>query len=167
MPFHLLVSALLLTLLLSGCGSDETKAVTSTLITNAMIFDGSGAEAYQGAVRVDFATQRITAPGDVEPLPGEFVFDVEGFAVAPGFIDTHSHHDEDLETQRDMPGVVSQGVTTIVRGMDGSTAGYSSVAEFNAAFDEHPAAVNVLSYAPHNTIRQRVMGDDNRWRAGN
>ena len=61
-----------------------------------------------------------------------------------------------------MPGVVSQGVTTIVRGVDGSTAGYSSIADFNTAFTETPAAVNILSYAPHNTIRQQVMGDDNR-----
>ena len=61
-----------------------------------------------------------------------------------------------------MPGVVSQGVTTIVRGMDGSTAGYSSTADFNTAFSESRAAVNVLSYAPHNNIRQQVMGDDNR-----
>lgn len=157
-----LIPTMLATLVLAACSDAMQEPVTSTLITNAMIFDGSGGAAYRGAVRIDFATQRIMALGDVEPLPGELVFDVEGLAVAPGFIDTHSHHDEDLETHRDMPGVVSQGVTTIVRGMDGSTAGYSSIADFNTAFSETPAAVNILSYAPHNTIRQQVMGADNR-----
>jgi len=157
-----LVPTMLITLFLAACNGAVQEPVTSTLITSAMIFDGSGGEAYRGAVRIDFATQRIMALGDVEPLPGEFVYDVEGLAVAPGFIDTHSHHDKDLETHRDMPGVVSQGVTTIVRGVDGSTAGYSSIADFNKAFSESPAAVNVLSYAPHNTIRQLVMGADNR-----
>lgn len=162
MPVRFLSLALPAVFLLTGCNNDVQPPVTSTLISNAMIHDGSGTDAYRGAVRIDFATQRILAVGDVEPVPGEFVYDADGFAVAPGFIDTHSHHDEDLEEHRDMPGVVSQGITTIVRGMDGSTAGYTSVADFNAAFAARPAAVNIASYSPHNTIRQLVMGADNR-----
>ena len=162
MQFLRVIAVVLFVLCFTACGKEVEKPVTSTLISNAMIYDGTGAEPYPGSVRIDFATQKIMAIGDVEALPGEFVYNVEGLAVAPGFIDTHSHHDKDFEDFRDMPGVVSQGVTTIARGMDGSGSVYSSVADFNAAFTETPAAVNVLSYAPHNTIRTLVMGDDNR-----
>jgi N-acyl-D-amino-acid deacylase len=42
--------------------------------------------------------------------------------LAPGFIDTHSHHDRDLFELRDAPAAVSQGVTTIVVGNDGQPA---------------------------------------------
>ena len=156
------ITALITVLILAACGKNVDMPVTSTLISNAMIYDGAVADPYRGSLRIDFASRKIMAIGNIEALPDEFVYDVDGLAVAPGFIDTHSHHDEDYPNLRDMPGVVSQGVTTIVRGMDGSTQGYGSVAEFNNAFTENPAAVNVISFAPHNTIRQQVMGDDNR-----
>ena len=43
-----------------------------------------------------------------------------GMSLAPGFIDTHSHHDEGLFEMRDAAPVMSQGITTIVVGQDGS-----------------------------------------------
>lgn len=66
-----------------------------------------------------------------------------------------------------MPGVLSQGVTTIVRGVDGFSnsedgSGHLPQSEFNFAFGASPAAVNVASFSAHNSIRQAVMGEDNR-----
>lgn len=163
----MLLAALLSTLLLTACGNEPQGQVSSTLLTNAVIFDGTGAESYDGSMRIDSATQRIMAVGDLEPLAGETVHDVEGLAIAPGFIDSHSHHDQELEKYRHMPGVLSQGVTTIVRGMDGFAVDevanqYVSIAAFNAAFATSPAAVNIASFAPHNSIRREVMGSDDR-----
>ena len=147
---------------LSACTGDSPEPVTSTLITNAVIYDGSGDAPYNGAVRFDTATQRIVAVGDIDAIPGETIIDVEGLALAPGFIDTHSHHAEDAEEFRHMPGALSQGITTIVRGMDGSSGDYASVADFNAAFEARPLAVNAASFSAHNSIRQTILGDDNR-----
>jgi N-acyl-D-amino-acid deacylase len=154
-------------LLLNACSNDVQTPVSSTLLTNAMIYDGSGSDAFPGSVRIDLATQRITAVGDVEMISGETVYDVEGLAVAPGFIDSHSHHDMELDRYRHMPGVVSQGVTTVVRGMDGFSVagigdGYITTADFNEAFEANPAAVNFASFSPHNSIRAQVMGSDYR-----
>ena len=148
-----------LALVVSGC---EPKApdASSTLIVNARIYDGNGGEAFIGAVRFD--GDRIVEVGDLEALDDEHVIDAGGFALAPGFIDTHSHHDEEREKFRHMPGVLSQGVTTIVRAMDGSSNNDVSVANFNAIFVAAPASVNVASFSAHNTIRQAVLGDDNR-----
>jgi len=153
----LLLGALALTV--SGCGTKEQET-TSTLIVNARIFDGSGNDAVLGAVRFD--GDRIVEVGNLEALDGEHIIDAGGLALAPGFIDTHSHHDEELEKYRHMPGVLSQGVTTIVRGMDGSAGDYRSVSEFNIVFEKAPAAVNVASFSAHNSIRQFVLGEDNR-----
>jgi hypothetical protein len=44
---------------------------------------------------------------------------VNGAYVAPGFIDSHSHHDGDKFAERTMPALLAQGVTTIVVGNDG------------------------------------------------
>ena len=157
---NLLILSCLLSLF--ACTVESPVPVSSTLISNAVIFDGSGDEPYEGSLRFDAATQRIVAVGDLEAIPGEAVFDAKGLALAPGFIDTHSHHYEDADKFRHMPGVLSQGITTIIRGMDGSAGNYQSVAEFNVAFEALPAAINVASFSAHNTIRQLVMGGDNR-----
>ena len=66
-----------------------------------------------------------------------------------------------------MPAVLSQGITTIVRGADGSSgvdrsSERYSQASFNAAFLENPPAVNVASFSAHGDIRYFVMGDDYR-----
>lgn len=162
-----LLPLLLAVPLLNACGNDVQTPASSTLLTNAIIYDGTGADAYPGSVRIDFATQRITAAGDVEPIEGEIIFDAKGLAIAPGFIDTHSHHDLDMEQYRHMPGVVSQGITTTVRGQDGFSVegmreGYVSLADFVAVFEASPAAVNFASFSPHNSIRMEVMGEDYR-----
>jgi len=127
----------------------------TTLIRNASVIDGTGRAAQRGSVRVD--GDRIVAVGALTPITGERVIDAEGLALAPGLIDTHSHHDRGLSDRRDALAMVSQGVTTIVVGQDGG--GINLAATF-ARLDTQPVAVNVASYAGHGSIRSRVMGDD-------
>lgn len=158
----LLKTSCLALLIVIGCGPDAPP-VTSTLIVNAAVYDGSGSDAASVAVRID--GEKITGVGDLEPLEGESVVDAAGLALAPGFIDPHSHHDSDLDDYRHMPAVLSQGVTTIARGLDGSHSiddgfTYQSIADFNAEFRERPAAVNIASFSAHGTIRAAVMEDD-------
>ncbi len=128
----------------------------STLIINAQIIDGTGSKAHSGAVRIE--GDAIVAIGALKPLQGEHVIDAKGLALSPGFIDTHSHHNEGLDSQRGALPVVSQGITTIIVGQDGEH-GYPLQKTF-AAFAAKPAAVNIASYAGHNTIRASLMGSD-------
>jgi len=128
---------------------------STTLIRGALLIDGSGEPARRGDVRV--AGDRIVAVGQLSPEPGERSFDAAGQALAPGFIDTHSHHDRGLDTARDGLAMVSQGVTTIVVGQDG---GGSDLASLFARLDQQTVAVNVASYAGHGAIRSRVLGKD-------
>ncbi len=148
-------------MLLVGCGSGTPEPVSTRLISNAIIHDGSGSEPFNGDVRFDTVTGRILDIGELEDIIGETVIDANGLVLAPGFIDPHSHHDEEYDAFRHMPGVLSQGVTTIVRGVDGGST-HGSVADFARLFAERPAAVNIASLSPHNEIRATVMGDDYR-----
>jgi N-acyl-D-amino-acid deacylase len=161
---RLFITVLVAIAVLTACG-EPAPVVTSTLIKNAVIHNGSGSDPFHGAVRID--GDRIIEIGEFDALEGELVIDAGGLVLAPGFIDTHSHHDSGMAEYRHMPGVLSQGVTTFVRGVDGSSDSedeqrHLPQAEFNQAFADSPAAVNVASYSAHNSIRQEVMGDDNR-----
>jgi N-acyl-D-amino-acid deacylase len=133
----------------------QTAATASTLIRNARLIDGSGAAARAADVRI--AGDRIVAVGRLTGAADERVYDAGGLTLAPGFIDTHSHHDRGLDAARDAIAMVSQGVTTIVVGQDG---GGIELAALFARLGRQPAAVNVASYAGHGAIRDRVMGKD-------
>jgi len=127
---------------------------TSVVINNVSIVDGTGAPARQGAVRV--AGGRIVDVGEVLPNKNEIVIDGGGKTLAPGFIDTHSHHDRDIAKAPDMLAVTSQGVTTIIVGQDGGSP--SPLQDFYAQLHKSPVAVNVGSYSGHNKLRELGMG---------
>jgi N-acyl-D-amino-acid deacylase len=103
---------------------------------------------------------RIVEVGDVATRSGDRVVDGGGYTLAPGFIDTHSHHDRGLVERRDALALVSQGVTTIVIGQDGGSR--TPLSEFFGQLERSPPAVNVASYVGHGTVRSTVMGDDFR-----
>ena len=133
-------------------------ASPSTLIEGATVVDGTGKPAFAASVRI--VRGRIVDVGRLRRQPGEVIVSGRGLVLAPGFIDTHSHHDRGLTEHRDAEAAVSQGITTIVVGQDGSSA--PSLKQFFNALDRSPAAVNVASYVGHGTLRSKAMGKDFR-----
>lgn len=146
----------LIPLLLSTLLAGQQAAAADFVVRNAVVVDGSGAPARRADVRV--AGDRIAAIGELAPKRGEPVVDAHGLVLAPGFIDTHSHHDRGLGADLDAQPVVSQGVTTIVIGQDG----FSEVplTKLFRRYGARPAAINIASYAGHNSLREKVMGED-------
>ena len=142
--------------LLLVAGNASAAESSTTLITDALIVDGTGAKARQGAVRIE--NGRIVAVGKLKARKGETIVDAHGQVLAPGFIDTHSHHDWGLTEAPDGIEATSQGITTIIVGQDGGSE--IPVSKLFAAFEKTPVAVNVASYAGHNSIRYEVMGED-------
>ena len=138
-------------LLLLSSGSSASQ-----LIVNARVADGTGAAMQSVAVRID--ADRIVAVGALSAKPGEEVIDAGGQVLAPGFIDTHSHHDLALFEHRDAAAAVSQGITTIVVGQDGLLQ--FPLQEFFGRLDSTPGNVNVASYVGHGKLREEVLGDD-------
>ncbi len=142
-------------LALTACAPDAPEP-TGVVIVNARVIDGSGGPSRDVNVRV--VGDRIANVGNFEPSAMDTLVDANGLVLAPGFIDTHSHHDDGLF---EMPGAlaaVSQGITTIVAGQDGGQK--YPLAEFFASLETLPVAINVASYAGHGTLRGQVMGED-------
>lgn len=148
--------------LLASCAQREAPScagdVPGLLISNVLILDGSGTPAEAGSVRV--AEGRIVGVGDATACEGDAIVDGGGQALAPGFIDTHSHVDGEILEYPDALPVLSQGITTVVVGQDGNSL--YPLADFYERFAAAPATVNIASYVGHGTLRSLVMGDDFR-----
>ena len=156
--FRTLLFAGILTAVLIACESEPLPSAdpSTTLIDNVTIIDGSGSPRSKGAVRI--MAGEIIAVGKLEKLPGEAVIDGGGQVLAPGFIDTHSHADEELFDQPGALAAVSQGITTIVIGQDGHSP--FPLLDFRFRLLDMPVAVNIAAFSGHNTIRRHVMRGD-------
>lgn len=150
------VAALLVLVSLSV--SAQPRDTASWTIVGARVADGTGSPLRRVDVRVEGDTIRDI--GALTPRPNEQTVDGTGLVLAPGFVDAHNHSTEGLETDPDAVTQVSQGITTLAVGQDGSSP--FPLADYLARRRAHPAAVNVLVLVGHATVRRQVMGDDFR-----
>jgi N-acyl-D-amino-acid deacylase len=134
---------------------------SAVLIENATLVDGTGAAPRIADVRV--RGERIVEVGTLDAGEGETVVDAHGLTLAPGFIDTHSHHGSALLEQPDALAAISQGITTIVTGQDGGSE--VPLADWFGKLEASPAAVNVASYSGHNSLRDAALGEDYKRKA--
>lgn len=144
-----------------------------------MVYDGTGAPAAQRDVAV--RGDRIVPLDANAPST---IIDAGGLALAPGFIDMHSHADHTLPAFPRATNSIAQGVTTEVVGLCGfSVAPVSSVkepaqqlhdlahgfgpdldwswrsfGEFLDRLDSARAAVNVVPLVGHHAVRIQAMG---------
>jgi len=118
MKFRVKVFTLLIAVTLFGCAEEDVTVCRNDppgfLITNAIVIDGSGTPGFSASVRINDGL--IADIGDLSPCAGETVVDAAGQALAPGFIDTHSHADSAIFEHPDALAAISQGITTVVIG---------------------------------------------------
>ena len=134
------------------------------VIRGGTIYDGRGGEprvadlAIRGG-RIAEIAPRIGGAGMEE-------IDARGLAVAPGFVDIHSHGDGSLLEDPRAESVVRQGITTIVAGADGSSRfqgdGARSFTAWATALEAARPAVNVAAMIGLGSVRGAVVGDDDR-----
>ncbi len=133
------------------------KPAYNTIIRNGIIYDGNGGEPIKGDVGINADT--IAFIGNLSNTKAINEIDAKGNAVAPGFIDTHSHHaGKNPSDHRDFLAAVSQGITTIVSGQDGGSS--FPISKFFKELNDTPVAINIASYSGHNTLRDSVLGKD-------
>jgi N-acyl-D-amino-acid deacylase len=95
--------------------TDSASRRHDRVFRNATVFDGTGAPPFSGEVAVD--GDRIAAVGPAGTVgAGEVEHDLGGKAIAPGFIDAHTHDDRIVLDAPAMRPKISQGVTAVVVG---------------------------------------------------
>jgi N-acyl-D-amino-acid deacylase len=150
----LLIHCFIAGIVLISCSQKEKF---DTIIRNAMIYDGSGGEPFKGDIGINADT--IAFIGDLSNASAKKEVDAKGNPVAPGFIDTHSHHaGGSLFQHRDLIAAVSQGITTIIIGQDGGSN--FPLSDFYKKLNDTTIALNIGSYSGHNTLRDSVLGKD-------
>jgi N-acyl-D-amino-acid deacylase len=145
------------------------------VIRGGTVYDGTGA----AGVRADVAVRgdRVAAVGSVEER-GREELDARGLAVAPGFVDVHSHDDYAVLLEPEMPFKVLQGVTSDVVGNcgsgvvpfdaglirfrrmhpDASPEPWDGFAGYLERVDAARPSCNVAVLMGHGTIRRGAMG---------
>jgi N-acyl-D-amino-acid deacylase len=146
------------------------------VIENAEIFDGNGAPPQRGALGVKDGV--IVAMGSSLDRSKAEIVDAKGQALAPGFIDVHTHDDRAL-LEGDMEAKLSQGVTSVILGncgvslaplalradppqpldLIGSRADfrYPRLADYLAALEAARPVVNAACLVGHSTLRVGAM----------
>jgi N-acyl-D-amino-acid deacylase len=149
-------------------------------IRGATVYDGTGASprAADVAVRGDRIV-RVAPPGDTG-LAADRSLDASGLALAPGFIDVHTHDDFALLARPEMDFKILGGVTTVVVGNCGMGAApwwpaialarafhpghdfpkWDGYAGYLARLAAEPPSTNAALLVGHGTARGAVMGND-------
>jgi N-acyl-D-amino-acid deacylase len=151
------------------------------ILRGGTVIDGSGGPRRRADVAIK--GDRIAAIGKVAKTAGAREIDVAGLVIAPGFIDVHTHDDRALLAS-DMAAKASQGVTTVITGncgislaplslerappppldLIGDTADYAypRFADYLAALDTSPPAINAAALVGHSTLRAGTMPELDR-----
>ncbi|MBE4572272.1 D-aminoacylase [Vibrio navarrensis] len=148
-----------------------------TLIKQAEIYDGTGATPFIADVAIK--QDRIVQLGQLANASAQQVIDGQGLALAPGFIDVHTHDDTNVIRFPHCLAKISQGVTTVIVGNCGISASpavlsgeppdpmnllgeqsdfvYPTFAHYAAAVEQAKPAVNVAALVGHTTLRNNLM----------
>ncbi len=161
-----------------------------TLIQNALVFDGSGAEP---AVQ-DLAVHqgKIVGIGPNLSFTSDHCVNASGLALMPGIIDSHTHYDAQITWDARVRPSPALGVTTAVIGNCGFTIApcrpkdreltmrnltqvegmslqvlqhgidwdFESFPEYLAMLRKNQCAINVAAYIGHSSVRTWVMGEE-------
>jgi N-acyl-D-amino-acid deacylase len=134
------------------------------VIRGGTVFDGVADEGRELDVAISGSV--ITAVSPRLTTTGRDEIDARGLAVAPGFIDIHSHGDGNLSEDPRGESVIRQGITTIITGADGGSRATGAPDKpfstyFNSIDTLRPGP-NVASMVGLGTVRGAVVGDKDR-----
>jgi N-acyl-D-amino-acid deacylase len=128
------------------------------LLRGGKIVDGTGNAWFYGDVGIK--NGKIARVGQFPNATAAKTLDAKGLIVCPGFIDVHTHIEEDEFKRPTADNFIYDGVTTVVTG----NCGLSNVdlGLYFRQLDSVKTSVNVASLIGHNDVRKAVMGTVNR-----
>jgi len=149
------------------------------VIKNALIYDGSGEKSFVGTVVCVDGIIKLCTQENLT-VPADYVFDAKGLALAPGFIDAHSHSDMSILAAPEAVGKVSQGITTEIIGNCGLSVypvtkynhehlqelyrnydvdiSWTDLNGYKAELARRNPAVDLVHLTGHNTLRSSLCG---------
>ncbi|MBQ2699896.1 MAG: amidohydrolase family protein [Clostridia bacterium] len=144
------------------------------IIRGGLILDGTGSPGIEGDVAV--SDGRITRMGNLKGCAAARELDARGYAVAPGFIDSHAHSDTSFLQDSSGASKIYQGITTEITGQCGDSPfpcrekdqkGFSHSPSFEAFVECFETGgwrmgVNQALLVGHGTLREAVVGCDDR-----
>lgn len=133
------------------------------IIKNGLVYDGTQnpPQTQDIAIKAD----KIVGLGDFSEADALQILDATGAAVAPGFIDTHTHLDplDNLLALSNSESQLRQGVTTSIGGPDGRGVPLQyGFAAFLDTLSQVGVGINMGFMAGHNKIRKKIMQLENR-----
>jgi N-acyl-D-amino-acid deacylase len=151
----------------------------NVVIREVEVYDGTGAAPFRTDVAI--SGDRIAAIGSA-PGSSRETIDGRALAIAPGFIDVHTHDDFAAVKYPDMAFKLTGGVTTVIVGNCGfgvapfaaasvmaktlhpeiSLSPWEGYRGYAAGLERNPAGTNVGILVGHGTVRLAAMGTENR-----
>ena len=132
------------------------------LIKNGMVYNGSDTIPNHSSIAIK--DDMIIFIGDESSVTINAIktIDAKGSVVCPGFIDPHTHADRDLKKNKDSHNkpFLFQGITTVVVGNDGSS--FYPIIEYKKLYKDQGIGTNVVLLVGHATIREQVIGNNDR-----
>ena len=145
-------------LLFAVSGLSAQPARFDILVTGAKIVDGTGEPWFYGDIGIRGDT--IAAVGLIPNADAAERIDARGMAVAPGFIDIHSHGRRGITSVPTAENYLREGVTTIIEGPDGSSP--IPIAPFLDSIRKLGTSINFGTCVGQGSIRSEVIGLANR-----
>ncbi len=134
------------------------------LVRGGSVIDGSGAPAV--TTDVGIRGELVAAVSDLTGVTARRVLDASGLTVSPGFIDVHTHSEQELLANPKAESKIRQGVTTEILGMDGGSYEPGVFSQELRMLEERGIALNAASFVGQGTIRGLVLGMSDRAATG-
>jgi N-acyl-D-amino-acid deacylase len=154
------------------------------LIRGGCIYDGLGNPGVEGDLALK-GDRIVSFSKGKKTFQAKTVIDARGMAVAPGFIDPHSHTDIELLVNPRAESKIRQGVTTEIAGNCGYTVFplsvlnheersrycdekygvslvWSDLQGFFKQLEQQGIALNYMTFLGHGTLRSAVFGSQDR-----
>ena len=128
------------------------------LIRNGRIIDGTGNSWFYGDIAVKDG--KIISIGRQLNFSSTKIIDAAGLIVAPGFIDVHTHIEEDEAKDPLAQSFIYDGVTTVITGNCGLSN--TDIGKYLRWIDSLKLSINIATLIGHNDIRKEVLGSANR-----
>ena len=124
------------------------------IIKNGRIADGTGNSWYHADIAIKDG--KIFRIGQLDSLKADSIIDAMGQIVCPGFIDIHTHIEEDEVKNPLATNFIADGVTTVITGNCGESN--INLKQYFRFLDSLKLSINVASLIGHNDVRKAVMG---------